>query len=49
MPNAIQRETIIECQATLKQLDRDIETLANTSQEKQEQAKSVSIFRKIAR
>ncbi|MAD90581.1 MAG: hypothetical protein CMK64_12810 [Pseudoalteromonas sp.] len=44
---AIQRETIIECQATLKQLDRDIENLANSSE--QASNKSVSIFRNIAR
>mgnify|MGYP004091791323 CR=1 FL=1 len=46
---AIQRETIIECQATLKQLDRDIENLANASEDKQASNKSVSIFRNIAR
>ena len=46
---AIQRETIIECQTTLKQLDRDIENLANSSEDKQSSNKSVSIFRNIAR
>jgi hypothetical protein len=46
---AIQRETIIECQATLKQLDRDIENLADSVQEQKTANKSVSIFRNIAR
>lgn len=46
---AIQRETIIECQATLKQLDRDIENLAESVQEQKTANKSVSIFRNIAR
>lgn len=46
---AIQREAIIECQATLKQLDRDIENLSNSSEDKQASNKSVSIFRNIAR
>lgn len=46
---AIQRETIIECQATLKQLDRDIENLADSVKEQKTANKSVSIFRNIAR